>query len=90
MLMEKAGTGGALFRNLYRDFLKECYELLNLEALDHGYQNFTEIAKLWGQVSALFEKVGETKNPNYLKEASEILLVISREEKNTMEILSKI
>jgi len=23
MLMEKAGTGGALFRNLYRDFLKE-------------------------------------------------------------------
>ncbi|NHQ79887.1 BtrH N-terminal domain-containing protein, partial [Elizabethkingia miricola] len=28
MLMERAGTGGALFRNLYRDFLKESYELL--------------------------------------------------------------
>ena len=33
MLMEKAGTGGALFRNLYRDFLKESYELLKLEKI---------------------------------------------------------
>jgi hypothetical protein len=30
MMMEKAGTGGALFRNLYRDFLKESHELLKL------------------------------------------------------------
>ncbi len=28
MLMERAGTGGSLFRNLYRDFLKESSELL--------------------------------------------------------------
>ncbi len=27
MLMEVAGTGGELFRNLYRDFLKEAYEV---------------------------------------------------------------
>lgn len=33
MLMEKAGTGGALFRNLYRDFLKESYDLLKLDKL---------------------------------------------------------
>ena len=26
MLMEKAGTGGTIFRNLYRDFLKEAYD----------------------------------------------------------------
>jgi len=31
MLMEKAGTGGALFRNLYRDFLEESYELLKVK-----------------------------------------------------------
>jgi Domain of unknown function (DUF4872) len=35
--MEKAGTGGALFRNLYRDFLKECYELLKLEKLKQAF-----------------------------------------------------
>jgi hypothetical protein len=90
MLMEKAGTGGALFRNIYRDFLKESYELLKLEALDHGSQNFTTIAKRWDQVSTLFDKVAKTKNINDLKEASEILMIISQEEKNTMEILSKI
>ncbi|HZX05226.1 BtrH N-terminal domain-containing protein, partial [Kribbella sp.] len=28
LLMEKAGTGGALFRNLYRDFLGECAEVV--------------------------------------------------------------
>ena len=90
MLMEKAGTGGALFRNIYRDFLKESYELLKLEALDHGFHNFTAIAQRWNQVSALFEKVAETKNINYLREASDILMTISLEEKNTMEILAKI
>lgn len=26
MLMEKAGTDGTIFRNLYRDFLKEAYD----------------------------------------------------------------
>ncbi|MEU1146884.1 MULTISPECIES: DUF4872 domain-containing protein [unclassified Streptomyces] len=29
VLMEKAGTGGALFRNLYRDFLAECGQLVD-------------------------------------------------------------
>lgn len=28
LLMERSGTGGALFRNLYRDFLKECLDAL--------------------------------------------------------------
>ena len=31
--MEKAGTGGALFMNLYRDFLKESYQLLKVEEI---------------------------------------------------------
>lgn len=30
MMMERAGTGGALFRNLYRDFLKKVTTCLNL------------------------------------------------------------
>ncbi|MEE1751083.1 DUF4872 domain-containing protein, partial [Streptomyces sp. SP18CS02] len=29
VLMERAGTGGALFRNLYRDFLAECAQLID-------------------------------------------------------------
>jgi hypothetical protein len=90
VMMEKAGTGGALFRTMYTNFLKESYDLLKLETLDLGYQNFREIATLWNQVSSCFEKVAETKNLNYIKEASEILMTISVLEKNTMEILVKV
>lgn len=88
MLMEKAGTGGALFRNLYRDFLKESYDLLKLDQINQGHEAFIEIAKLWKIVSELFEKVSETKDFKYILQASEILKTISEKEKKTMEILA--
>lgn len=87
MLMEKTGTGGALFRNLYRDFLKESYDLLNLDKLKKGHEAFAEIAKLWNLVSELFEKVSQTKDFKYIQQASDVLKTISVKEKNAMEIL---
>jgi hypothetical protein len=90
MLMEKAGTGGALFRNLYRDFLKESYDLLKLDKLKTGYETFVEIAELWTSVSQLFEKVSQTKDFKYIQQASDILKTISEKEKKTMEILATI
>ncbi len=88
MIMEKAGTGGALFRNLYRDFLKESYELLELDELKTGWEAFAEIATLWTTVSQLFEKVSETKEFKYIEQASNILKTISEKEKKTMEVLA--
>lgn len=90
MLMEKAGTGGALFRNLYRDFLNESYDLLKLDKLKTGYEAFVEIADLWTSVSQLFDKVSQTKDLKYIEQASEILKTISVKEKKTMEILATI
>lgn len=90
MLMEKAGTGGALFRNLYRDFLKECYDLLELDKIKAGHEAFVEIAKLWSSVSLLFEKVSQTKEFQYILQASDILKTISEKEKKTMELLTTI
>lgn len=90
MLMEKAGTGGALFRNLYRDFLKESYDLLKLDKLKAGYETFVEIADLWISVSQLFEKVSQTKDIKFIEQASGILKTISDKEKKTMEILATI
>lgn len=90
MLMERAGTGGALFRNIYRDFLKESFELLKLDKLEQGYVNFIEIADLWTRVSSAFEKVGQTQKVDYLHEAAEILKIICEKEKNTMGILYSI
>lgn len=89
-IMEKAGTGGALFRNLYRDFLKESYGLLQLDQLKTGYENFAETAILWTNVSDLFIKVSETKDFKYIQQASDILKAISDKEKKTMEILATI
>jgi hypothetical protein len=85
--MEKAGTGGALFRNLYRDFLKESYDILKLDKLKSGHEAFIKIAELWTSVSKLFEKVSQTKNIKYIQQASEILKTIADKEKRTMEIL---
>jgi hypothetical protein len=90
MLMEKAGTGGALFRNLYRDFLKESYDLLKLDKLKTAHEAFTEIATLWTTVSQLFEKVSQTKDFKYIQQASDILKTISDKEKKTMELLTTI
>ncbi|ETZ22311.1 BtrH N-terminal domain-containing protein [Pedobacter sp. V48] len=87
MLMEKAGTGGALFRNLYRDFLKESNELLKIDKLKLAHEAFAEIAKLWTLVSQLFEKASLTKDYTCIQQASEILKTISNKEKTTMEIL---
>ena len=90
MLMEKAGTGGALFRNLYTDFLKESYDLLQLDKLKTGYEAFVEIAALWSSVSDLFDKVSQTKDFKYIQQASDILKSISEKEKNAMELLATI
>ena len=89
-IMEKAGTGGALFRNLYRDFLKESYDLLKLDQLKKAHEAFTEIAELWTSVSQLFEKVSQTKDFKYVEQASDILKTLSDKEKKTMELLTTI
>jgi hypothetical protein len=87
MLMEKAGTGGALFRNLYRDFLNESYDLLKLDKLQLGHKAFTEIATLWLSVSDQFEMTAKTKDIKYINKASDILKEISAKEKSAMELL---
>jgi hypothetical protein len=90
LLMERGGTGGSLFRNLYRDFLKESYELLQYEKLKQSHEAFIEIATLWKMVSDSFEKVSQTKDFKYIQQASDILKTISIKEKSAMEVLAAI
>ena len=89
MLMERAGTGGALFRNLYRDFLHESAALTNHEEFYIASEEFRSIAKLWTEISNLFIKIGDTQNTKYLDQASDIFLQLSEMEKSTMERLLK-
>lgn len=87
LMMERAGTGGALFRNLYRDFLKECVDMFGGSKLEQAYLLFTEIAPLWNSVSALIDNTGRTGNQQELKLASELLVDISERERSAMELI---
>jgi hypothetical protein len=85
--MERACTGGSLFRNLYRDFLGESYELLGDKKIKTAYERFIEIADLWKEVSELFFQAGEYEDISYINQASDILMDISKQEKSAMEEL---
>ncbi|SES94054.1 BtrH N-terminal domain-containing protein [Paenibacillus sp. NFR01] len=87
LLMERAGTGGALFRNLYRDFLKECVDLLGDPNIEQAYLAFTEIAPMWVNVSSAIDLAGKTGNLQELNQVSKLLLEIADKERVAMEFL---
>jgi len=86
ILMEKGGTGGALFRNLYRDFLKESAEICDSEAIHSCYEDCKEIASNWNKVSGLFDIATESS----IHEASKLMLMIANKEKHMMQKLSNV
>jgi hypothetical protein len=88
-LMERAGTGGSLFRNLYRDFLKEAAELLKSEEIKVAHSDYSEIAEKWKKVSELFYQAGKTMDIEYIDEASELLIALSEDERVAMTKLKK-
>ncbi|MFD5406370.1 BtrH N-terminal domain-containing protein [Streptomyces griseorubiginosus] len=90
LLMEKAGTGGALFRNLYRDFLAECAESVDSDHLRTGHRLYAEAAALWTEVAALITRAGESGEEQYLVRAGTALLALSRIEREAMEALSRL
>lgn len=51
MLMERGGTGGALFRNFYRDFLEEANSHLHHPVIAVAHEQFAEAALLWTDVA---------------------------------------
>lgn len=87
LLMERGGTGGALFRNLYRDFLRECAERLEDPKIEQAHYLFTEIAPMWSSVSALIDRAGRTGDHKELVQASKLLLEIAEKERVAMELL---
>ncbi|CAM5501780.1 BtrH N-terminal domain-containing protein [Streptomyces purpurascens] len=89
-LMEKAGTGGALFRNLYRDFLAECAEWLDSGHLRTGHRLYSEAAALWTDVAALIARAGESGDERCLVRAGTVLSDIARAERDAMRALSRL
>jgi hypothetical protein len=90
LLMEKAGTGGALFRNLYRDFLAECTHLLDDSRLRTGHGLYAEAATLWTEAAALITEAGGSGDARYLARAGAVLGEIARVERAAMQALSRV
>ncbi|OEJ29883.1 lantibiotic ABC transporter [Streptomyces agglomeratus] len=90
LLMERAGTGGALFRNLYRDFLGECAELVDDGRLRTGHALYTEAATLWTEVAALITTAGESGEAAPLAQAGTVLRTLARIERDAMQTLSQL
>jgi hypothetical protein len=80
-LMESGGTGGALFRNLYRDFLAECATLVDSDALRTGHRLYAEAATLWTRVAACIAAAE-------LAEASTLLRELAALERSAMQVLA--
>jgi hypothetical protein len=89
-LMEQAGTGGALFRNLYRDFLAECTPLLDSSHLRTGHRLYAEAAALWTEAAALIAQAGASGEERHLMRAGTILSDLSRVEHEAMRALSRL
>ncbi|UNO41535.1 BtrH N-terminal domain-containing protein [Streptomyces sp. MST-110588] len=95
VLMERGGTGGALFRNLYRDFLAECAELVVdgsgvRSALRSGHRLYGEAAVLWTEVAALIDEAGRSGDARCLVRAGTVLGDVSRVEREAMQVLSRL
>ncbi|MEV0125862.1 BtrH N-terminal domain-containing protein [Streptomyces sp. NPDC050703] len=90
LLMERAGTGGALFRNLYRDFLAECAQLVDSGHLRTGHALYAEAATLWTETAALITRAGETGDERHLVQAGTVLGDLARVEREAMRALSRL
>ncbi len=88
LLMERGGTGGALFRNLYSRFLKEAAGALDNNMLYDAHLKFEKIAILWTNVSNLFCEASRTDDEKHIEEASILLRDIAEREKGVMEDLA--
>ncbi|WP_159839782.1 BtrH N-terminal domain-containing protein [Nocardia sp. CY41] len=88
LLMEKAGTGGALFRNFYRNFLAECTRILDSPHLRTGLELYTEAATLWTEVAALIAAAGDSGDAQPLVQAGAVLCDLARIEREAMRALS--
>lgn len=83
-LMERGGTGGALFRNLYAEFLAECAVLTGDEHIARAQGMYARIAPLWSEVAEQIAAAGETGETAHLDRASVLLRELARQEHEAM------
>ncbi|MFH1249911.1 MAG: DUF4872 domain-containing protein, partial [bacterium] len=90
-MMENAGTGGAIFRNFFRDYLYECMDYFpGSVSLGTGAELYKKAAANWSEIARLIKKAGDSLEFGYLEKASEICLETALIEKEAMQKLIRI
>lgn len=91
-LMERAGTGGALFRNLYRDFLDEAASLLpaKAERIRTARDAFARSANMWTGIARLVDRCAADGRAAHLVEASALCRPIVESEVSAMQALAQL
>ncbi len=88
-LMERAGTGGSLFRNFYRDFLTDAIEVVGRKpALVEARDSFADSAEAWAGIAASIEKSARSGSAAPLAAASAACLRIADLEVAAMKRLA--
>lgn len=92
LLMERAGTGGSLFRNFYRDFLSEAREHLGgaRAKLAQAQALFADAAQEWGAVAASIDDSARTGNAAPLRDAAQRCRRVADIEVGAMRLLAGI
>ena len=90
--MERAGTGGSLFRNFYRDFLSEAREYLPgaRAKLEQARALFADSAHEWAAIAASIERSGKTAEAAPLSEAAQRCRRVADLEVGAMRLLAGI
>jgi hypothetical protein len=91
-LMERAGTGGALFRNLYRDFLDAAATLLPAMAksINVARDAFASSAEMWKSIARLLDQCASDGRARHLMEASLLCRAIAENEVSAMQVLAQL
>jgi hypothetical protein len=87
MLMERAGTGGGLFRKMYGRFLEQGRKLTGLAALGSAAKEFGVIATQWTAVADLIEQAGTCGSKDALADAARLMAEISERERSAFSTL---
>jgi hypothetical protein len=92
LLMERAGTGGSLFRNFYRDFLSEAREHLTGARVKLGDAQalFAESAHEWAAIAASIELSARTAEAAPLHDAAQRCRRVADMEVAAMRLLAGI
>jgi len=92
LLMERAGTGGSLFRNFYRDFLSEAREHLTDARVKLGDAQalFAESAREWAAIAASIEVSARTAEVAPLHDAAQRCRRVAHREVAAMRLLAGI